>query len=278
MMDAFKEISIASEAQSEAAQNITMSQDKNHQLIDKMMESFERSKSDGEELKKFSIKGQEQVEDLSLLMEDFQTSFDKLSSHMETLVRAIEENTAYIRTIRDIAEQTNLLALNASIEAARAGEAGAGFAVVAREIRKLAGTSEQAAESIGKNLSAVLTHALETQSGLEHNMKALLENRNKTQTARNHFAQITEQLAAFIRYLEYLGEQGKEIQSSTEIIDESVTQLAAHIEETTATTADLVTLADNAMDEMSGMAAVIEETSQTAASLGSYRLYAEKLK
>ena len=78
-------------------------------------------------------------------------------SHIGKLSESTAQISQVLKFISEIAEQTNLLALNATIEAARAGEAGKGFAVVASEVKTLAGQSAKATEDIRAQIEAVLS-------------------------------------------------------------------------------------------------------------------------
>jgi methyl-accepting chemotaxis protein len=86
-------------------------------------------------------------------IEKANASMNHLTVSMREIAGASEETQKIVKTIDEIAFQTNLLALNAAVEAARAGEAGAGFAVVAEEVRNLALRAAEAA----KNTSSLMT-------------------------------------------------------------------------------------------------------------------------
>ncbi len=79
---------------------------------------------------------------------------ENLGAAMVGVQDATRQTDRLLQEIRAIATQTNLLALNASVEAARAGQAGAGFAVVAEEVRKLAQRSTEAVANSAGTLEA----------------------------------------------------------------------------------------------------------------------------
>ena len=122
-----------------------------------------------------------------------------LTASMQEISTCSKKMSRIIKTIDEIAFQTNLLALNAAVEAARAGEAGAGFAVVAGEVRNLAMKSAESA----RNTSNLIEDTIKmVESG-----EAVLKETN------NSFREVADQVgktAALVREISAGSEEQRE--------------------------------------------------------------------
>ena len=86
----------------------------------------------------------------------------RASQVVGSLQKQADSIGAVTKMISNIAFQTKLLALNANVEAARAGESGAGFAVVANEVKNLAQSAEEAANDIDQKISTIQSETRKT--------------------------------------------------------------------------------------------------------------------
>ncbi|MGE8001377.1 methyl-accepting chemotaxis protein [Lysinibacillus sp. NPDC093190] len=97
-----------------------------------------------------------------------------------------------------MSRQTNLLGLNASIEAARAGQHGAGFNIVAQEVRKLSFETSSATENIEASLR-----------NINRNLDNLKQNMGQINDATNEQAQLVQDFSEIIEELTVLSREMK---------------------------------------------------------------------
>jgi methyl-accepting chemotaxis protein WspA len=118
------------------------------QLSEKLVQKMSEVAAMSEETAEFARNGQSDLVHMEESMQKMENASNNMYIKLQTIKEKGENITSVVTTIGKVADQTNILSLNAAIEAEKAGEYGVGFAVVAREIRRLADQTAVAALEI----------------------------------------------------------------------------------------------------------------------------------
>ncbi|MGL2559256.1 methyl-accepting chemotaxis protein TlpB [Helicobacter pylori] len=142
--------------------------------------------------------GKDAIGDLFSQITESAHTEEELSSKVEQLSRNADDVKSILDIINDIADQTNLLALNAAIEAARAGEHGRGFAVVADEVRNLAGRTQKSLAEINSTIMVIVQEINDVSSQMNLNSQKMERLSDMSKSVQETYEKMSSNLSSVV--------------------------------------------------------------------------------
>jgi len=187
------------------------------------------------------------------------------------LNQASNEIGSIIELIEEIAFQTNMLALNASVEAARAGQAGAGFSVVAQEVRRLADQTKSATVDIAQRIRTLRDETEAISASVEEMGGAVERGREATTETSATMQQVAERMRGVTEH----------IQNVSSVINEqkgAVTQVAESISAVTDRTERNVNDVEGTLDALGRSTVILTEQIERLGEANLPKLFIERSK
>ncbi len=181
------------------------------------------------------------VKDSDVVVDQLMSGMKLSAGHIAELSEHSKQIHIMLESINSIADQTNLLALNAAIEAARAGEQGRGFAVVADEVRALAGRSSEATEDIAKLLS-VLDNLVKTA------LDSMSDSEGKTHETVEISGVIGQELTHISEQIENISMMTSEIATASTQQSQAVHEVNESINNTQEVVREIKTVSDDTIE------------------------------
>lgn len=125
--------------------------------VEELTRTVENVSRETDDSAQVTLQAKERMEQVRRDMEEGNRSVQELIRTMDCIYQESEKISGIAKTIEDISSQTNILALNAAVEAARTGEAGAGFSVIAGQVRTLAMHCAEAVQSTSQLIENTLS-------------------------------------------------------------------------------------------------------------------------
>ncbi len=160
-----------------------------------------------------------------------QDSTRKTAEVLDELQSRVGQISQIVNVIEDITERTNLLSLNAAIIAAQAGEHGAGFSVVAGEIRELADRTRGSTKEIGAIIKAVQSGSRAAVRSMKEGVAQVEDNVQLAQNASSSLEKILARANDSYEMANRISAALEEQASATRHLHEVTSRMSDHVAE-----------------------------------------------